>query len=51
MDGLKKGADHPVSFWMRETLCLERAGGEWRMVHEHAWVPFSIWDTCVYGQH
>jgi ketosteroid isomerase-like protein len=24
MSGTKKGADRPVNFWMRETLCLER---------------------------
>jgi ketosteroid isomerase-like protein len=42
MDGIKKGADHPVSFWMRETLCLEREGEEWRIVHEHTSVPFYM---------
>ncbi|MGB8477916.1 MAG: nuclear transport factor 2 family protein [Acidobacteriaceae bacterium] len=42
MDGLKKGADTPVSFWMRETLCLERDGGEWHIVHEHTSVPFYM---------
>ena len=42
MDGTKKGADQPVSFWMRETLCLERRQGEWRIVHEHTSVPFYM---------
>jgi ketosteroid isomerase-like protein len=42
MDGIKKGVDHPVSFWMRETLCLERRGEEWRIVHEHTSVPFYM---------
>jgi len=32
----------PVDFWMRETLCLERAAGTWRIVHEHASVPFYM---------
>lgn len=40
--GNKKGADQPVSFWMRETLCLERDGITWRIVHEHASVPFYM---------
>lgn len=42
MQGLKKGADHEVNFWMRETLCLERDGGGWRIVHEHTSVPFYM---------
>ena len=40
--GLKKGVDHPVSFWMRETLCLKRREEEWRIVHEHTSVPFYM---------
>jgi ketosteroid isomerase-like protein len=40
--GHKKGADQPVSFWMRETLCLERNASTWRIVHEHASVPFYM---------
>jgi len=40
--GTKKGADKPVNFWMRETLCLERFGGEWKIVHEHTSVPFYM---------
>jgi ketosteroid isomerase-like protein len=42
MSGTKKGADRAVSFWMRETLCLERQGGGWRIVHEHTSVPFYM---------
>ena len=42
MHGRKKGADHDVNFWMRETLCLERAGDGWRIVHEHTSVPFYM---------
>jgi ketosteroid isomerase-like protein len=45
MDGLKKGAEHQISFWMRETLCLERRGEEWRIVHEHTSVPFYMDET------
>lgn len=42
MDGMKKGADQPISFWMRETLCLERKQDRWRIVHEHTSVPFYM---------
>jgi len=42
MSGQKKGVDHPVSFWMRETLCFERSHGAWRIVHEHTSVPFYM---------
>jgi len=40
--GNKKGVDHPVSFWMRETLCLEHVGDRWRILHEHTSVPFYM---------
>jgi ketosteroid isomerase-like protein len=42
MSGTKKGADYAVNFWMRETLCLERQGSEWKIVHEHTSVPFYM---------
>lgn len=42
MQGTKKGAEHPVDFWMRETLCFERQMGAWRIVHEHTSVPFYM---------
>jgi len=42
MSGRKKGAEQAVNFWMRETLCLERQGGGWRIVHEHTSVPFYM---------
>jgi uncharacterized protein (TIGR02246 family) len=42
MRGTKKGADKAVNFWMRETLCLERRGNEWLIVHEHTSVPFYM---------
>ncbi|MGC2299103.1 MAG: nuclear transport factor 2 family protein [Acidobacteriaceae bacterium] len=42
MQGRKKGADHDVNFWMRETLVLERARDGWRIVHEHTSVPFYM---------
>lgn len=42
MSGQKKGVDHPVSFWMRETMIFERIDNNWRIVHEHASVPFYM---------
>jgi ketosteroid isomerase-like protein len=42
MEGIKKGMDHLISFWMRETVCLERKGDSWRIVHEHTSVPFYM---------
>jgi ketosteroid isomerase-like protein len=45
MAGKKIGADHAISFWMRETLCLERRGGRWQIAHEHSSVPFYMDDS------
>jgi ketosteroid isomerase-like protein len=42
LSGTKKGVDHPVSFWMRATMCFERIHGAWRIVHEHTSVPFYM---------
>ncbi|MGA2849146.1 MAG: nuclear transport factor 2 family protein [Terracidiphilus sp.] len=42
LTGTKRGAEGAVSFWMRETLCLERIRGEWKIVHEHTSVPFYM---------
>ena len=42
MNGTKWGAPRPVNFWMRETLCLERQGSGWHIVHEHTSVPFYM---------
>lgn len=30
-----------VAMWVRATLCLRKAAGEWRIVHEHDSVPFD----------
>jgi ketosteroid isomerase-like protein len=40
--GLKKGAEQPISFWMRATMALRRGDGGWRIVHEHTSVPFYM---------
>ena len=42
MSGTKNGAEGKISFWMRETLCLQRDGSEWKIVHEHTSVPFYM---------
>jgi ketosteroid isomerase-like protein len=42
MTGTKKGPEGKVDFWMRETMCLERIAGTWRIVHEHTSVPFYM---------
>lgn len=42
MAGTKKAENRRVNFWMRETLCLERDGSAWRIVHEHTSVPFYM---------
>jgi ketosteroid isomerase-like protein len=42
MSGTKKGVERAVSFWMRETVCLERDGSRWQIVHEHTSVPFYM---------
>ena len=30
-----------VSMWVRATVCLQKMGGGWRIVHEHQSVPFD----------
>lgn len=45
LSGIKIGADQPVNFWMRETLCLQRKEDKWHIVHEHASVPFYMDET------
>ena len=31
-----------VDLWFRNTLCFEKAEGQWRIVHDHASVPFHM---------
>jgi len=40
--GNKKGVEHRVSFWMRETLCFAREENAWKIIHEHTSVPFYM---------
>jgi ketosteroid isomerase-like protein len=42
MSGTKETDEGSVRFWMRETVCLQRASGQWRIVHEHTSVPFYM---------
>lgn len=42
LSGTKRGPEGAVSFWMRETLCLERKASGWQIVHEHTSVPFYM---------
>lgn len=42
LSGTPKAAGRPISFWMRVTVCLQREGGRWRIVHEHESVPFYM---------
>lgn len=39
--GTKTDGETP-SVWTRQTLCLERIGGAWKIVHEHLSVPFYM---------
>lgn len=43
--GNKIGVEKPISFWMRETICLQRNQVTWRIVHEHTSVPFYMDET------
>jgi ketosteroid isomerase-like protein len=31
-----------ISFWLRDTICLHRANGAWKIVHLHSSVPFYM---------
>lgn len=42
MEGTKIDPPAKPNFWMRETLVLERRGGQWIIVHEHTSVPFYM---------
>lgn len=40
MSGRQGGEDQDM--WYRTTMCLRRMSGRWRMVHDHASVPFYM---------
>ena len=37
----KEGGEKAV-WWMRATMCFVRAGGVWKIAHEHTSVPFHM---------
>jgi len=42
ISGTKVDGDQKVSVWARETVCLGKAGGLWKIRHEHSSVPFYM---------
>ncbi|HEV7644613.1 MAG TPA: nuclear transport factor 2 family protein [Pyrinomonadaceae bacterium] len=32
----------PFEMWLRETICLRKQGGEWKIAHYHESVPFYM---------
>ncbi len=42
MSGTPKAAGRPISFWLRDTICLNRGNGAWKIVHRRCrdrWRP------------
>jgi ketosteroid isomerase-like protein len=39
LSGTRAGG-RPVRMWLRSTLCFEKRGGTWLIVHAHSSVPF-----------
>jgi ketosteroid isomerase-like protein len=37
-----KTSGQALSFWLRDTICLNRVGGAWKIVHLHSSVPFYM---------
>ena len=42
ISGTKVDGDEKVSVWVRETICLGKEGGVWKIRHEHSSVPFYM---------
>lgn len=42
ISGTKVENDQKVKVWVRETVCLAKAGGMWKIRHEHSSVPFYM---------
>ncbi|HTW26734.1 MAG TPA: nuclear transport factor 2 family protein [Acetobacteraceae bacterium] len=42
MSGTPNAAGRRISFWLRDTICLRRRAGEWRIAHLHSSVPFHM---------
>lgn len=41
ISGTKKDGEK-VDLWFRQTLCLRKVGGVWKVAHEHESVPFYM---------
>ena len=41
LSGTKTDGEKP-NIWFRQTLCLRKLGGEWRIAHQHESVPFYM---------
>jgi ketosteroid isomerase-like protein len=41
MSGTKTSGQQ-ISFWLRDTICLNRVSGAWKIVHLHSSVPFYM---------
>jgi ketosteroid isomerase-like protein len=37
-----KTSGQALSFWLRDTICLNRVNGAWKIVHLHSSVPFYM---------
>ena len=42
ISGTKVDEDQKVSVWVRQTLCLGKPGGMWKIWHEHTSVPLDM---------
>jgi PhnB protein len=42
ISGTKVDGDQKVSVWVRQTVCLGKPGGVWKIRHEHTSVPFYM---------
>ncbi|HEX4114086.1 MAG TPA: nuclear transport factor 2 family protein [Stellaceae bacterium] len=42
MSGKPKAAPQPISFWLRDTICLKRGRDGWKIAHIHSSVPFYM---------
>jgi PhnB protein len=38
----KRTSGEDADLWFRATVCLRRIGGAWKVIHEHASVPFQM---------
>lgn len=41
LDSGEREGGHQRAIWVRESVCLRRAGGAWRITHEHVSIPID----------